>query len=123
MSEVQSRPSAPRGRGSARGGRGGFSTRGGGRTAARSAGTNGTTQHDTESSSPALEDEGEISELRKLYGQHIVNIKNIVSDWTDADILYALRETDGDPDEAAFKILDGKLTMVLLMPFPLLTLF
>ncbi|KAK4663522.1 RNAPII degradation factor [Podospora pseudopauciseta] len=107
MSEVQSRPSAPRGRGSARGGRGGFSTRGGGRTAARSAGTNGTTQHDTESSSPALEDEGEISELRKLYGQHIVNIKNIVSDWTDADILYALRETDGDPDEAAFKILDG----------------
>ncbi|KAK4172313.1 hypothetical protein QBC36DRAFT_338187 [Triangularia setosa] len=107
MSEVQSRPSAPRGRGSARGGRGGFSTRGGGRTAARSTGTNGTTQHDTESSLPTLEDEGEISELRKLYGEHIVNIKSVVPDWTDVDILYALRETDGDPDATVTGILDG----------------
>ncbi|KAK4199974.1 hypothetical protein QBC40DRAFT_76898 [Triangularia verruculosa] len=110
MSEVQSRPSAPRGRGSARGGRGGFSTRGGGRTAARSAGTNGTTQHDTESSLPTLEDEGEISELRKLYGEHIVNIKSIMSDWTDVDILYALRETDGNPDETVTRILEGTIS-------------
>lgn len=106
MSEVQTRPAATRGRGSGRGGRGGgLSTRGGSRNGA----PNGDAKHDTDSSLPTLEDEGEVGHLKKLYGSKVELIKEIVPDWSEVDILFALRETDGDESLAVTRIAEGKL--------------
>lgn len=106
MSEVQTRPAATRGRGSGRGGRGGgLSTRGGSRNGA----PNGDAKHDTDSSLPTLEDEGEVGQLKKLYGSKVELIKEIVPDWSEVDILFALRETDGDESLAVTRIAEGKL--------------
>ncbi|KAK3987575.1 hypothetical protein QBC44DRAFT_117924 [Cladorrhinum sp. PSN332] len=106
MSEVQ-RPAASRGsRGSGRGGRAGHSGRGG-RTTAR---TNGDSKHDsTDSALPTLEDEGEVAQLKALYGSKIAPVKELFGDWTDIDILYALRETEGDADETVSRIMDGSI--------------
>ncbi|KAL2019275.1 hypothetical protein VTK56DRAFT_9819 [Thermocarpiscus australiensis] len=111
MSEVQSRPAASRGRGSGRGGRGGgLSTRGGGRAGPRTATTNGNTKQDTESSLPSLEDEGEVGLLKKQYGSKVPVIKEMFPDWSDVDILFALRETDGDENLAVTRIAEGTIS-------------
>lgn len=109
MSEVQPRPAASRGRGSGRGGRAGFSSRGGGRTANRSHNANGDTKHETEPTLPAFEDAGEIGELKKQYGSKTGVIKEMFPDWSEVDILFALQETDGDETLAATRIADGRL--------------
>ncbi|KAK4169950.1 hypothetical protein QBC43DRAFT_198259 [Cladorrhinum sp. PSN259] len=109
MSEVQSRPAASsRGsRGTGRGGRAGHSGRGG-RPTAR---TNGDSKHDTtDSALPTLEDEGEVAQLKALYGTKIAPVKELFGDWTDIDILYALRETEGDADETVSRIMDGSIS-------------
>jgi len=109
MSEVQTRPAATRGRGSGRGGRGGgLSTRGGSRLASQNGAPNGDAKHDTDSSLPTLEDEGEVGQLKKLYGTKVDLIKEIVPDWSEVDILFALRETDGDESLAVTRIAEGK---------------
>ncbi len=107
MSEVQSRPAATRGRGSGRGGRGG-SSRGGSRVSNRT--TNGDSKHDTDSTLATLEDEGEVGQLKKQYGSKVSIIKDIMTDWSEVDILFALRETDGDENLALTRMTDGKLT-------------
>jgi hypothetical protein len=102
MSEVQSRPSAPRGRGSARGGRGGFSSRGG-RGAPRPA--NG--EKSGIPSTPTYEDEGEVGKLKKQYASKLSTIKEMFPDWTDEDIVFALQETDGDLEGTIEQITEG----------------
>jgi len=104
MSEVQSRPVPSRGRGPARGGRGGgFTSRGGSRVASKA--PNGDSlQHDTEA---ALEDEGEIGQLKQQFGSKIGLIKEMFPTWSDIDILYALQEADGDENLAVTRIADG----------------
>ncbi|KAK1755871.1 hypothetical protein QBC47DRAFT_402035 [Echria macrotheca] len=110
MSEVQTRPVASRGRGTGRGGRGGgHSTRGGSRIANRTPTTNGDSKHDTDSALPTLDDEGEVGQLKKLYGTKVGVIKEIVPDWSDVDILFALRETDGDENLAVSRIAEGTI--------------
>ncbi|KAK4134046.1 hypothetical protein BT67DRAFT_462340, partial [Trichocladium antarcticum] len=105
MSEAQSRPVASRGRGSGRGGRGGgFATRGGVRAGTR---TNGDSKHDTETTLPAPEDEGEIGQLKKQYGSKVAGIKEMFPDWSEIDILYALQETEGDENLAGDRIAEG----------------
>lgn len=104
MSEVQSRPSAPRGRGSARGGRGGFSSRGG-RSGARSGNGENTDLQPTSS----FEDEGEIGQLKKRYASKLSTIKEMFPDWTDEDIVFALQETNGDLEGTIEQISEGKL--------------
>lgn len=102
MSEAQSRPSVPRGRGSARGGRGGFSSRGrGGRTQA----TNGD-KSDTLTST-SIEDDGEVGQLKKKYGDKVSTIKEMFPDWTDEDTVFALQETNGDLETTVSRIADG----------------
>jgi len=104
MSEVQSRPAAPRGRGSARGGRGGFSSRGG--RGGRGHATNG---DKTESIlTTSIEDEGEVGQLKKQYGNKVTTIKEMFPDWTDEDVVFALQETDGDLETTVDRITDGK---------------
>lgn len=106
MSEVQSRPAAPRGRGPARGGRGGgFTSRGGSRVASKA--LNGDSQHDADST---LEDEGEIGQLKQKFGSKIGLIKEMFPTWSDIDILYALQEADGDENLAVTRIADGTAT-------------
>ena len=103
MSEVHSRPSAPRGRGSARGGRGGFSSRGRG---GRGHATNGDKTDTTPTTS--IEDEGEVGQLKKKYGSKVGTIKELFPDWTDEDVVFALQETDGDLETTVERISDGK---------------
>ena len=103
MSEVKSRPSGPRGRGSGRGARGGYSSRG-----VRS--TNRTTNGDAPDNleAPSIEDEGEIGELKKQYASKLSMIKEMFPDWTDEDIVFALVETDGDLEGTIDRISEGK---------------
>ncbi len=105
MSEVQSRPAAPRGRGSARGGRGGFSSRGrGGRGHSEKTATGTTT---------SIEDEGEVGQLKKQYGSKVSTIKEMFPEWTDEDVVFALQETNGDLETTVDRITDGKVTRCL----------
>jgi hypothetical protein len=102
MSEVQTRPSAPRGRSSAtRGGRGGYSSRGG-RGGHASNGDRSELNNTT-----AIEDDSEVGQLKKQYGTKVSTIKEMFPDWTDEDIVYALKETDGDLETTVERITEG----------------
>ena len=104
MSEVQSRPSNYRGRGSARGAsRGSYSTRGG---------RGGSRQHNgtkTEAApeEPNYEEEGEIGQLKKTYASKLGTVKEMFPDWTDEDIVFALEETNGDLESTIERISEG----------------
>lgn len=102
MSEVQSRPAASRGRGPARGGRGGGLTSRGGSRAANKAPNGDSHQDDS-----ALEDEGEIGQLKQKFGSKVGLIKEMFPTWSDIDILFALQEADGDENLAVTRIADG----------------
>lgn len=104
MSEVASRPSASRGRGSGRGGRGGFAGRGG------RARTNGDKSDHKDENLGAFEDEGEFAELRKQYGNKTSVIREMFPDWSEADVLFALQETNGDENEAVARIAEGTIS-------------
>ena len=119
MSDVQTRPAASRGRGAPRGGRGGFSSRGGRNAsraaAASAAATNGDAKHDSDSNAlPSPNDEGEVSDLNRQYGDNVAVIKEMFPDWTPIDILYALKETDGNLTVTIERMAEGKL-----LPVPL----
>ncbi|KAI0889337.1 uncharacterized protein GGS22DRAFT_153665 [Annulohypoxylon maeteangense] len=105
MAEVQARSQAPssRGRGGGRGGRAGFGSRG---PANRR--TNGDKFSTLDATS--LDDDGDVSQLRKQYGLKLDTIKELFPTWSDADILYALKETDGDVEVAATRIADGTIS-------------
>ncbi len=98
MSEVQSRPTAPRGRGSHRGGRGGFR---GGRGASKN------TKNYAENVPPSFEDQGEIGELKMRHGSKIAIVRELFPDWTDEDVVFALEETGGDLESTIERITSG----------------
>ncbi len=102
MSETQSRPSGSRGRGSFRGGRGGFR---GGR-----AGSKTHKSEDQENIPPTMEDEGEVGELKKQYGSKISTLKEMFPGWSDQDLVYALKETDGDLESAIDRMSSGRFS-------------
>lgn len=101
MAEVQARSQGPssRGRGGGRGGRGGFS--------ARSAPNRRTNGDKITIADATPDDDGDVSQLRKQYGEKLDTIKELFPNWSDADILYALKETDGDVEVTATRIADG----------------
>jgi len=103
MSEVQSRPSAPRGRSSARGGRGGYSSRGG-RGGSRSAKADTT---ENVAPTPSYEDEGEIGQLKKKYASNLPTLKELFPDWTEDDLVFALEDSNGDLESAIERITEG----------------
>lgn len=102
MSEVATRASASRGRGSGRGGRAGFSSRGGARSHPR---TNGSQVDSTPTAS--LDEQGELGQLKKQYMTELVTLKELFSDWTDDDLVFALQETDGDLETTIERITEG----------------
>ena len=103
MSEVQSRPSGSRGRGSYRGGRGGHSYRGG-RGAAK------TTRADEDTvAQESFDDQGEIGELKKKHADKVPMIKEVFPDWTTEDIVFTLEEVNGDEAAAIDRITEGEV--------------
>ncbi|KAL1650272.1 RNAPII degradation factor [Diplodia intermedia] len=104
MSEVQSRPSAPRGRSSARGARGGYSSRG----PRSQKQTNG--DHQSAGSIDASAEEGELAQLRQQYATQLATIRETFPDWTDLDLLLALHDSDGDLNVASERILEGQVS-------------
>ena len=112
MAEVQSRGSGSRGRGGFRGGRGGFR---GTRNPSR---THQKPDNEQENIPPAasLEDQGEVGELLKKYGDKVPLLKEICPGWSDQDLAYALSETDGDVENAFDRISTGKKAAVQFPP-------
>ncbi|KAK4693085.1 hypothetical protein P7C71_g4241, partial [Lecanoromycetidae sp. Uapishka_2] len=107
MSEAQTRPSNPRGRGSHRGaGRGGYSSRGG-RGGNRQ--INGT-KSEIAPDSTSIDDGGEIGQLKKTYASKVSTVKEMFPDWTDEDIVYALQENDGDLETTIERISEGNIS-------------
>lgn len=102
MSEVQARPTATRGRGSIRGGRGGLSSRGALRSGPRSNG-----ESFAEEPSVSLEEQGELGQLKKQYSNQLSTLKELFPDWTDDDLVFALQETDGDLSSTIERISEG----------------
>jgi hypothetical protein len=103
MSEVQSRPSAPRGRSSARGGRGGHR----GITRSSNKQTNG------DRASPGAvdhtADEGELAELKGQYKAQLATLKELFPDWTDMDLLLGLQDCNGDLEATIERITEGNV--------------
>jgi len=114
MSDAQSQRPAPRGRGSARGGRGasslGGSTRGG-----RSSGstrTNGDSLETSKTSDIPIEEQGEVGKLKTKYASQLALLKDLFPAWTDEDLVIPLEETSGDVQQAANMISEGTTTRV-----------
>ncbi|TPR08986.1 Enoyl-CoA hydratase/isomerase family protein [Aspergillus niger] len=103
MSEVQTRPSASRGRVSARGGRGGYSSRGG------RGGSRSTKADNSDGAPTAFEDEGELGQMKKKYSDTLPMLKELFSDWTDEDLVFALEDANGDLEEAIDRISEGNV--------------
>jgi CUE domain len=100
MSEVQSRPAAPRGRATHRGGRGGFR---GGRGASKNM------RSDSDNTPPSSEDQGELGELKMKHGSKVSTVRELFPDWTDEDVIFALEETGGDLESTIERITTGIL--------------
>ena len=112
MSEVNTRPLGPRGRGTSRGGgRGSFSNRGG-RGGSRA--TNGAQQEAV--GAPSREEDGDIGELKSKYAGKIEPIKEMFPDWTEQDIAFALDETSGDLEGTVERISEGMISLRLYLP-------
>ncbi|KAL8803999.1 MAG: hypothetical protein Q9200_005996 [Gallowayella weberi] len=105
MSEIPSRPLAPRGRGSARGSRGGYSSQGG-------RGSTRQTNGDAPNSIPApgLEEQGELGELTRKYSSKLSTIKEMFPKYSDEDIVFALQETDGSLEATIDRISEGNIS-------------
>ena len=103
MSEVDARPPPARGRSSYRGGRGGFG-RGGPRGGRKP--VNGTT-NDAARVGEAIEEQGELGEMKKKYTSELSILKDMFPDWTDVDLVFALQEADGDVPATVDKITQG----------------
>ncbi len=103
MSEVQSRPSVPRGRGPSRAGRGSHASRAGARSSDRP--VNGEVLQAIPNVS--LDDQGELGQLKKQYMSQLDTLKELFPDWTDDDLVFALQETDGDLQSTIERITEG----------------
>lgn len=101
MSEVQSRPSGSRGRGGYRGGRGGY--RG------TKVNSKSRTKSDEQDNFPSSEpgELGEVGELKKKYGERVSTLRELCEGWSDEDLVYALKETNGDANLAFDRISSG----------------
>jgi hypothetical protein len=96
MSDTQSRPA--RGRSTARGGRGSFTSRGPRKPA------NGDGAPSIDTSAEA----GELAELKKRYQPQLTTLKELFPDWTDADLVLAIEDSDGDLERTIEKISEGE---------------
>lgn len=103
MSEVSTRGSSTRGRGGFRGGRGGYRGSRGGKS---HTGTS-TSRSDEQENVPAIEDQGEVGELKAKYSDKLPMMREICEGWSDEDLVFALQETNGDEVAAMDRITSG----------------
>lgn len=104
MSEVQTRPA--RGRSSARGGRG------------ASYGSRGPRKTNGDGASSTIDtsaDHGELGELKKKYSSQLSMLKELFPDWSDAELVLAIEESDGDLERTIEKITEGQSTVLILL--------
>ncbi|KAH8706931.1 hypothetical protein GQ44DRAFT_777687 [Phaeosphaeriaceae sp. PMI808] len=106
MSEVQSRPA--RGRSSARGGRGSYPSSRGPRKQTNGDGASSTIDTSAEA--------GELAELKKRYQAQLSMLKELFPDWTDADLVLAIEDSDGDLDRTIEKISEGSVSQFAEVP-------
>ncbi|KNG49432.1 rnapii degradation factor def1 [Stemphylium lycopersici] len=104
MSEAPSRPA--RGRSSARGGRASYGSRGPRKT-------NGDSASSTIDTSA---DQGELGELKKRYQSQLPLLKELFPEWTDADLVLAIEESDGDLQTTIEKISEGAVSQFSEVP-------
>ncbi|KAF3011066.1 hypothetical protein E8E13_011160 [Curvularia kusanoi] len=105
MSEAQSRPA--RGRTTARGGRGGgYGSRG----ARNTNGDSASSKIDTSA------EQGELGELKKRYSSQLTTLKELFPDWTDADLVLAIEEADGDLERTVERISEGTVSQFSEVP-------
>ncbi|KAF1920863.1 hypothetical protein BDU57DRAFT_509331 [Ampelomyces quisqualis] len=105
MSEVQSRPA--RGRSSARGGRGSYASRG---PRKQTGGDGASAAMDTSAEA------GELAELKKRYQGQLSMLKELFPDWTDADLVLAIEDSDGDLERTIEKISEGSVSQFAQVP-------
>lgn len=106
MSEVQSaRTGNSRGRGGFRGGRGGYR---GGRNPSRPQ------KDEQDDVSTSLDDQGEVGELKRKFGDQIPLLREVCPGWSDEDLVFALEETNGDLEAAVDRISSGKLVPLVI---------
>lgn len=106
MSEAQSRPA--RGRSTARGGgRGGHGSRGP-RANKQTNGDHSSSSIDTSA------DQGELGELKRRYQSQLSTLKELFPDWSDADLVLAIEDSDGDLQATVEKISEGECASLLL---------
>ena len=86
--------------------------RGRGRGASSRGGYNKPTEStDWASAQDEPESSEEIAELKSKYGDQLKSLKEIFSDWTTEDLLYALAEVNGDVELATDRITSGILLL------------
>lgn len=61
------------------------------------------------------DDDITIAKLRNAYATQLLDLKNIFSDWSDADLLFALDEAGGAVDLAFYRISEGKVLRLLIV--------
>lgn len=97
MSDVDTRPAASRGRTSTRGSRG--STRGSHKASAQRA---------TTDDAPTLSEEsGELSQAKKKYASELSILTEMFPNWSETEILSALKENNGDLPETIEQMANG----------------
>ncbi|KAI9688633.1 MAG: hypothetical protein M1822_000990 [Bathelium mastoideum] len=111
MTDVQPRALPVRGRGSTRGGRGGFGR--GSRAANRQANGDGT-KDTTQILAP--EDEGELGEMKKRFAPQLNMLRELFPDWNEIDLVFALQETDGDVPTTIDRITEGNMSQFSEVP-------
>ena len=58
-------------------------------------------------------DQGELGELKKRYQAQLSTLKELFPDWTDADLVLAIEESDGDLQTTIEKISEGEFPKCL----------
>lgn len=53
-------------------------------------------------------DHGELGELKKRYHSQLPTLKELFPEWTDADLVLAIEESDGDLQTTIEKISEGE---------------
>jgi len=101
MSEVQSRPSAPRG------GRGSSTHRGRGGFSRPSRGRGGHATYGESIVATSIDENDEVIQLKRKYGDKFNTLHDMFPQWADVDVVMALQETGGDLELTVEGITEG----------------
>jgi hypothetical protein len=55
-----------------------------------------------------LDDEGDVGDLKRKFGDKIPLLREVCPGWSDEDLVFALEETNGDLEAAVDRISSGQ---------------